>query len=71
MTGSPMPEQTCSHCHTPIGTRPFCPRDGVISGDGRFVIGTRYVAEELLGLGNVEVDRGIGSAEHLADRFDG
>ena len=51
MTGLPMPEPTCPHCHVPFGKTPFCTRDGTISGEGRFVIGTRYVAEELLGGG--------------------
>jgi len=51
MTGIPMPEPTCPHCHVPFGKSPFCTRDGSIAGEGRFVIGTRYVAEELLGGG--------------------
>jgi serine/threonine-protein kinase len=51
MNPAQLPEQTCPHCQTPIGPRPFCPRDGAIAGEGRFVIGTRYVAEELLGGG--------------------
>jgi serine/threonine-protein kinase len=44
-------EPICPHCRSPIGQRPFCSRDGTIVGEGRFVIGTRYVAEELLGGG--------------------
>src|SRR6185312_2267771 len=51
MTELPMSEPTCPHCHVPFGGSPFCTRDGTIAGEGRFVIGTRYVAEELLGGG--------------------
>ena len=51
MTEPAIIESTCPSCRTPIGTRPFCRRDGAIRRDGRFVIAERYVAEELLGSG--------------------
>jgi eukaryotic-like serine/threonine-protein kinase len=44
-------ESFCSSCGTSMGTRPFCARDGAIGRGGRFVVGTRYAAEELLGTG--------------------
>ena len=50
MTATPVPAPTCPQCQTPLGARPFCPRDGAM-GTERFVLGERYVAERLLGGG--------------------
>jgi len=41
----------CPHCAMPLDGRPFCMRDGHLAEGERFVIGERYMVDELIGGG--------------------
>jgi predicted Ser/Thr protein kinase len=49
--GVPFDPTACPACRAPLESLGFCPRDGAIGREGRFVVATHYVAEELLGAG--------------------
>jgi serine/threonine-protein kinase len=49
MAGQPVTE--CPKCRSPLGSLPFCPRDGTLTSSTPFSIGQRYVVSESLGVG--------------------